>query len=53
MKSKYYFSFEIDCAPGALRPNIYAKSIFEHIGVDEFEAQSKLFGAWQWFDRCI
>lgn len=40
--------FGIDCYPGGVRPDEYAKRVFEKLGVEPTEAYSKLFGAWEW-----
>ena len=43
---KIYFG--IDCAPGTPRPEIYAKRVFEKLGVESVTPYSKCFGAWEW-----
>lgn len=43
---KIYFG--IDCAPGMVRPDVYAKSVFERLGVEPMSPKSTLFGAWKW-----
>lgn len=43
---KIYFG--IDCAPGAIRPDVYASGVFKKLGVSPVEPYSKLFGAWEW-----
>ena len=40
--------FCIDCDPYQQRPEVYARKVFEKLGVKESEPVSKLFGAWQW-----
>lgn len=40
--------FGIDCAPGAARPDVWAKEVFEELGVEPVETDSRLFGAWEW-----
>lgn len=43
---KIYFG--IDCAPGSIRPDVYAERVFDKLGVEPIEAYSKLFGVWEW-----
>lgn len=40
--------FGIDCDPFQQRPDVYAKAVFDKLGVAEIEPYSKMFGAWQW-----
>ena len=40
--------FGIDCAPGSPRPDTFAGSVFEYLGVEYHEPYNKFFGAWEW-----
>lgn len=40
---------EIDCAPGEPRPDVYAREVFNTIGKEYAEPNSKFFGNWTWF----
>lgn len=39
---------EIDCAPGADRPDSYFRVICEKLGIEYFEPVSRFFGNWTW-----
>lgn len=44
----YGIYFGIDCAPGAIRPDTFAKKVFEYLGLPYQEPDSMLMGAWNW-----
>lgn len=41
-------NFGIDCYPGGLRPDYYAKPVFEYLGIEYINPVSMCFGAWEW-----
>lgn len=42
------FILEIGCAPGPIRPDTYAKEIFNDLGIEYCEPVNKFFGDWSW-----
>lgn len=41
-------TIEIDCAPGAPRPDCYYKVICEKLNIEYAEPISRFFGNWTW-----
>ena len=41
-------TIELDCAPGAPRPDTYIKDVLEGTGLPVREPVSKVFGNWTW-----
>ena len=41
-------TIDIDCAPGAIRPDAYYRVICEKLGIEYQEPICKFFGNWTW-----
>lgn len=48
MADRIKISFVIDCAPGSPRPDVYARKVFDYLGIEYINPISKFFGAWTW-----
>ena len=38
----------IDCAPGSPRPDVFAQEVFNRLGMEPVNTDSRIFGAWTW-----